>query len=115
MMRIRDRHIINSFDVFSLSQMLYCCYEAFGSWIQKVLGERSIVLFTPFFCFFVFLGGISCRFTKADEPWKVDELARLNYLKWGWKVRIAYTVAIFSLRLLQKLDPTLSYPLANFY
>lgn len=48
-----------------------------------MFGERSIVLFTPFFRFFVFLRCISCRFTKADEPWMIDELALQTPLSGG--------------------------------
>jgi len=65
---VRDRHVVDSFDMFGLSKMLDSCHEAFRAGVEKVFGNGAVVLFAPHSCGFCFLGSISCCFAEADEP-----------------------------------------------
>lgn len=48
--------------------------------------KRSIIFFAPYLCFFVFLGGIACCLTEADEPYVMDGSVLLKCLKWSKQV-----------------------------
>jgi hypothetical protein len=70
--------------MLGFAQMLHCCYEAFGSWVQEVFWKGTVVFFAPCFRFFVFFGRISCGFTKAYEPYEINGLALVQQLERGW-------------------------------
>jgi hypothetical protein len=65
---VSDRHIVYSYNMLCLPQMLDCGDEAFRSGVEEMFGDRSVVFFAPYSSGLGLLRCISGSFTKADEP-----------------------------------------------
>jgi hypothetical protein len=65
---VRNRHIVDCFDMRSSTKSLNGCDEAFGAWVKGVLRDWLGVLLAPSGRCLVFAVSITRCFREGDEP-----------------------------------------------